>query len=178
MAGNLQVRYPATSTVAITCTLASLASDTNLLIGRESTVVDNTTNVDLDHLVGGIIRLGTSPTVSKEVRVYAHAPWKIVTGTPTYTDLGSGTPLTGADAGATWQSANARDTALRLLWAGLTDAVTGRVMSMPPTSIAQAFGGMLPAFWGLWIVHNSVAALDSTGANHALHYQRIQNQYT
>jgi hypothetical protein len=174
MAGDIKQKYPAASndTVAITISLASLSSDTTLLAGRESTVVDNTTNVDIDHLVSGVIRVGTAPTASREIRVYAYAPRKIASGTPTYLAA-----VTGSDANLTIASANVRDSALRLLWATLTDTTTDRDYFMPPTSIAQAFGEM-PPYWGLWVTQASGIALNSTSGNHELHYHRIQKQYT
>ena len=45
---DLKLAYGTASDVTIT--LASLASDTNLLTGRESTAVDNTSSLVLDYL--------------------------------------------------------------------------------------------------------------------------------
>lgn len=165
----IKASYPATSTVAITISLASLASSTSWA-GQASTAIDNTTNVDLDHLVSGVIKLGTSPTASKTVNVFAYAPVKIVTGTPTYPDS-----ITGTDAAKTMTSPNVAQACLRWLWTGNTDATTGLNLFMPPTSIAQVFGA-IPPFWGLFVYHDSVAALDSTSGNHYFHYERIQAQ--
>lgn len=166
---DIKSKYPATSTVAITCDISSLASSTSWA-GRASTAVDNTTNVDLDHLVSGVIKLGTSPTVSKTVSVYAYAPVKIVTGTATYPDS-----ITGTDAAKTMTSDNVARGCLVWLWSANTDATTGLNLYMPPRSIAQAFGAM-PPFYGLFVTHDSVAALDSTAGNHYFHYERIQAQ--
>jgi hypothetical protein len=166
---DIKSKYPATSSVAITCDVSSLASST-VYAGRASTAVDNTTNCDLDHLVSGSIKLGTTPTASKNVSVYAYAPTKVVTGTATYPD-----GITGTDAAKTMTSANVAEGCLRLLWTAKTDATTGRVLDMPPTSIAQAFGAM-PPYWGIFVTHDSVAALDSTAGNHFFHYHRQQAQ--
>lgn len=170
MASDIKTKYPATSTVSITCDVSSLASST-VGAGRASTAVDNTTNVDLDHLVSGHIKLGTTPTVSKAVSVYAYAAESMASGTPTYPDS-----ITGTDAAKTMTSLNVMAGALRLLWSGVSDATTGRVLYMPPTSVAQAFGGALPPFWGIFVTHESVAALDATGGNHGFQYHRIQTQ--
>lgn len=168
---TLKILYPQSNadSVAITITLASLASST-AWAGRESTAVNNTSNLDLDHLVSGKIKLGTSPTVSKTVQVYAYAAQSIASGTPTYPDS-----ITGSDANKTMTSANVAFACLRFLWAGTTDATTGLVLEMPPTSIAQVFGSV-PPYWGLFIVHDSGVNLDSTGSNHAMQYQRVQAQ--
>ena len=79
MAADIKLKYPSTSSVAITCDVSSLASST-AYAGRASTAIDNTTNLDLDHIVSGSITLGTTPTASKNVWVYAYAPTKVVTG--------------------------------------------------------------------------------------------------
>lgn len=169
MAADIKSKYPSTSTVAITCDISSLASST-VGAGRASTAVDNTTNLDLDHMVSGKITLGTTPTVSKAVSVYAYGIMSMSSGTPTYPDS-----ITGTDAAKTMTSLNVMASALVLLWTGISDATTGRVLYMRPTSIAQAFGSM-PSHWGLFVTHETVAALDSTSANHVFHYERIQSQ--
>lgn len=169
MAADIKSKYPATSTVAITCTTASLASDTNLLAGRASTAVDNTTNVDLDHLISGAIRTGTTPTVSTTIEVWAYSYLSITTGTPTYADA-----ITGTDANKTMTSTNVKNAALRLIAAMTIDNTTGRDYPIPPTSIAALFGGALPPFWGVFVVHNTAVALNATQV--ALQYERVQAQ--
>jgi len=168
---DIKLKYPQSSsdTVAITCAVASLASST-AWAGRASTAINNTSNLDLDHAVSGSIMLGTTPTVDKTVSVFAYAPTKIVSGTPTYPD-----GITGTDAAKTMTSAYVAEACLVWLWSGKTDATTGRVLDMPPRSIASAFGFM-PAFWGIFVTHDSGVALNSTSGNHFFHYERIQAQ--
>ena len=165
----IKIAYPATSTVAITLTSASLASDTALLAGRASTAVDNTTNVDLDHLVSGVIRTGTTPTVSTSIEVWAYSAYLITTGTPTYVDA-----ITGTDASKSMTSANVKFGALRLLTTLTVDATSNRDYYIASTSIAQLFGGSLPPFWGVFVVHNTAVALNATQV--ALQYERVQGQ--
>ncbi|MDN8617856.1 hypothetical protein [Variovorax ginsengisoli] len=169
MAAQIKTSYPATSTVALTLTTASLASDTNLLAGRASTAVDNTTNVDLDHLLSGAIRTGTSPTVSTTIEVWAYSYLSIASGTPTYAD-----GITGTDANKSMTSANVKNAGLRLVTAITVDNTTGRDYPIPPTSIAGLFGGVLPPFWGIFVVHNTAVALNATQV--ALQYERVQAQ--
>lgn len=168
---DLKIKYPQSNadSIGITITLASLASSTTWA-GRASTAVNNTSNLDLDHLVSGKFKLGTSPTVSKTVQVYAYAAQSVASGTPTYPD-----GITGSDAAKTMTSANAAFACLRFLWAGTTDATTGLVLEMPPTSIARVFGSV-PPYWGVFVVHDSGVNLDSTGENHSMQYQRVQAQ--
>ena len=168
---SLKMLYPQANadSVVIPITLESLASSTTWA-GRASTEINNTSNLDLDHLVSGKFKLGTSPTVSKTVQVYAYAAQSIAGGVPTYPD-----GITGTDAAKTMTSANVAYSCLRFLWAGVTDAVTGMVLEMPPISIASVFGS-LPPYYGLFVVHDSGVALDNSAGNHSMQYQRIQAQ--
>src|SRR4051794_34831478 len=93
------------SSAALTITLASLASDTNLLAGRESTLVDNTSNLYLDYLLGGKITTGTTPTDVREIRVYVAA----LIEDSTWPDVFDGT-----DSNETVTSSGIRDAGLRL----------------------------------------------------------------
>ena len=169
---DIKTKYPqaSTDTVALTLTLASLATDTNKLVGRASTAVVNTTNLDLDHLVSGRITTGTSPTVSKTIEVWAYAPIQVASGTPTYPDS-----ITGTDAAKTMTSANVKSAALRLIAVITVDANSDRSYAIPPTSIAQLFGGM-PPWWGVFVVHDTGVNLNSTAGNHFITYHRIQAQ--
>ena len=169
MAADIRIKYPSTSSTAITITLASLATSSTLLVGRESTAVENT-NDDLDHLISGRITLGTSPTVDKTVAVYVFAPASIATGTPTWPDV-----MDGTDSAETITSAYVKFGFLIPLWASSTDATTDRALYMPPTSLVAAMGYM-PEFYGLFVTHDSAVNLNSTGGNHYLHYHRIQAQ--
>jgi hypothetical protein len=173
MAADIKTKYPVTSTVALTITLASLASDTNLLAGRQSTPVDNTTNLDLDHKLSGVIMTGTTPTVSTTIEIWIFAPRKVVTGTPTYPDS-----FSTADANRSSTSANVKYSAMKLAAVITVDATSNRAYDIAPISIAQLFGGTLPEFWGVWVVHNTAAALNATGGNHELHYERVIAQTT
>ena len=169
---DIKTKYPSTSSVALTFAIQSLADDnTNGLAGRASTAVDNTTNVDIDHLVSGRIKLGTSPTVSRIMELWVYAAEKVASGTPTYPDS-----ITGTDAAKTMTSRNVLFAALRSAGGYTTDATTGLVIPIAPFSIAQMFGGVMPMFWGLFLVNRSGVALDSTGSNHYFEYTRVQRQ--
>ena len=170
MAADIKVKYPATSSVALTLGVASLASDSSMLAGRASAAVDNTTNVDQDHLVSGTIMTVTSPTAAKTIEVWAYASWKTVTGTPSYPDS-----ITGTDANKTMTSVNVKFGSLARVAAITVDTTSNQSYYFAPVSIAQLFGSM-PKFWGLFVVHDTAVALNSTAGNHAFHYERIQSQ--
>ncbi len=169
---DIKIKYPATSTVALTLGLASLADDnTNGVAGRESNAVDNSSVLDIDHLLSGKIRTGTSPTASRTIEVWVYAAISIASGTPTNPDVYDGT-----DSAETVTSLNVLQGALRPAATMVVDNTTGRDYFFPPISIASLFGGTLPMFWGVFIVNRTGVALDSTAGNHVLSYLRVQNQ--
>jgi hypothetical protein len=167
---DIKQKYPATDTTSLTVALASLASDTNLLAGRESDAVNNTSNLDIDHLLSGKITTGTSPTSARQIEVWVYAPISITSGTPAYPDV-----MDGTDSAETVTSANIKYGALRLAWACQTDNTSDRTYYIAPVSIVSLFGEM-PPYWGVFVVHNTGVNLNATGSNHALTYQRIQKQ--
>jgi hypothetical protein len=170
---TIKTLYPASNadSVAITIGLGSLASDTNLLAGRESASISNTSNLDLDHLLSGKIRAGTTPTAGGQIEIWVAAPISIASGTPSWPDV-----LDGTDSDETLTSARVKASMLRMAHLILVDNVTDRDYFIPPTSIAGLFGGSLPPHWSLFVVHNTGVALNATGGNHVLHYHRVQAQ--
>jgi len=169
---DIKLKYPSTSTVALTIGLASLADDnTNKVAGRESTAVTNTTNADLDHLLSGVIRTGTSPTAERTIEIWAYSYQSIASGTPTYPDVFDGT-----DSAETVTSRNVLLNLLRMVATLVVDNTSNRDYFFPPTSIATLFGGQLPQFWGVFVVNCTGVALNATGAQHVLVYDRIQAQ--
>jgi len=172
MAGDLKLKYPASSadTTALTITLASLAASSTMVAGRESTAVDNTSNLDLDHLVGGKIAIQSHATVGR-VEVWAYSPISRASGTSSYGKL------TGSDAAVTFDSRFQAVAHGKLLWQFLTDASVARTYYMPFCSIAAVFGAV-PMNWGIYVINGHGGALSATAGDHALHYLRVQNQYT
>lgn len=142
-----------------TITLASLASDTNLLAGRESNEVSNTTALNLDYLVSGKVRTGTSPTTARSIEVWAVGSWD---GT-NWPDVFDGT-----DSNETITSADIKASTCRLLAAMATDATSNRDYHFGPVSVAAAFGGVVPPKFVVFVVHNTGVALNSTASNHQI----------
>lgn len=151
--------YAAAAT--LTHSLASLASDTNLVAGRASTAVDNTTVDAIDCLVGGKVTTGTSPTADRQIEVWAY-------GSYDGTSFSGG--ATGSDANLTPQN----KTLLKLLTVIPTSNVSNKTYTWGPISIAQAFGGVVPPEWGIFIVHNTGVALHATAGNHEVKYTPIK----
>lgn len=165
----IKTSYPANSSTAITLTLASLATDANLLAGRASTAVNNTGNLDLDHLLSGRVQVGTSPTINTFIEFWVYAPISMSSGTPTYPDS-----ITGSDANKSATSRNVLFSSMTMAHRVSIDNVSDRNYYIPQLSIASLFGGTMPEYWGLWVVHNTGVALNASEAS--LHYHRRQMQ--
>lgn len=139
------------ASTAFTITIASLASSATF-VGRQTTLVDNSsTKYPLIHWFGRF-KLGTSPTGSKGIYVFA------IRGD------GNGTPHRSDAAGASdaaWTRANAE-------FVGV-----GRNLASPATGDLVFVEGFIvnpgPEF-GLGIYHDTGVNLDSTGGNHWLRW--------
>jgi hypothetical protein len=145
----------------LTLSLASLASDTNLVAGRASTFVDNAAVDAIDCLVGGKVTTGTSPTADRQIEVWAYG---------SYDGVSYSGGASGSDANLTPQA----KTLMRLLTVIPTDATSNKTYTWGPISIAQAFGGVVPPEWGIFIVHNTGVALHATAGNHEVKYTPIK----
>lgn len=141
------------TSTALTWTLNSLATDANLLIGRASTVIDNTSDLGIDALVGGqFVSHSVAPTTGKQIEVWAY-------GSYDGTNYNAG--ATGTDAALTVTAV--RKALMRCLTIIPTDTATSSNYTWGPFSIAQAFGGVMPRKWGLFAVHNMGQILNAAG---------------
>ena len=159
---DLKLSYPAASDLTIT--LASLGSDTNLLTGRESATIDNSTNLYLDYLISGKITAGTSPTAARSIEVWAVGSWD---GT-NWPDVFDGT-----ESAETITSADIKASVCRFVAAMATANTSDRTYHFGPVSIAAAFGGTLPPKFVLFVTHSTGVALNSTAGNHQIRIQPV-----
>lgn len=146
-----------------TITLASLAASAT--VGRQSTAVDNTTDLALDCLVGGLIETGTV-SGNKQVLIYVAGS---VDGGTTYSGKSGANAIGASDAGFT----RADPTDLKLIGI-LPTPTSSLVYSFGPYSVAQAFGGNMPDHWVLVVFNDTGASLSATGGNNAGFYKPIQ----
>lgn len=142
-----------------TITLASLASDTNLLAGRESAEIVNTSTLALDYLVSGKITTGTTPTTARQIEVWAVGSWD---GT-LWPDVFDGT-----ESAETVTSADIKASVCRLVAVMATSATSNVAYHFGPVSIASAFGGVCPPKFVLFVTHNTAVALNATAGNHQI----------
>ncbi len=154
---NIQQAYGTAADATIT--LASLASDTNLLAGRESAEIVNTSTLALDYLVSGKITTGTSPTTARQIEVWAVGSWD---GT-NWPDVFDGT-----ESVETITSSDIKASICRLVAVMATSATSNVGYHFGPVSIASAFGGVCPPKFVLFVAHNTAVALNATAGNHQI----------
>ena len=159
---DLKLAYPAASDLTIT--LASLASDTSLLTGRESATIDNSSNLYLDYLISGKITTGTSPTASRSIEVWAVGSWD---GT-NWPDVFDGT-----ESAETITSSDIKASVCKFIAAMATSATSNVTYHFGPVSLAAAFGGVLPPKVVLFVTHSTAVALNATAGNHQIRLQPV-----
>lgn len=164
---DFKLKY-GTAWVDLTITLASLATDAGLLTGRESTAVDNSSDLFVDVMLTGKITTGTSPTDAKTIQVWAYGE---ALDNDTYNDV-----LDGTDSAETITSADIKPVALKLIAVLATNNTSDRTYYFGPVSLANAFGGWIPRKWGVFITHDTAVNLNSTAGNHQISHRGIHGQ--
>ncbi len=164
MPNNILIKYGTSTT--ITNAIASLASDTNLLAGYESAVIDNTSDGFDDIILSGKVTTGTSPTASRQIEV-----WAVAWDSNAWPDVFDGT--TGAE---TITSADIKNALCKCVAIMPTNNTSDRTYSFTGVSARQAFGGVLPSKFVLFTTHNTGVNLNATAGNHEFRYQGIYPQ--
>lgn len=159
---DLKIAY-GTST-ALTNAIASLGTSSTWVAGYESDVVDNTTNKYPDYSFEGKVRVGTTPTINTEIRIYVVASFD---GT-TWPDVFDGT--TGAE---TITSAGVGNAFLKLAAVLSVDSTTSDRDYPFSFTVASLFGGVVPAKFVVFTTHNTGVNLNATGGNHVFNYRGV-----
>lgn len=151
MPGDIKAQLGAAVAMTVT-NLHSLASSATA--GWQSAAVDNTIDEYLDTLVQ--IKLdfaNTAPANSKGVYVFA------------YGGIESGVysnPASGNEGAITLLDVTTNSQNLRQI--GFIPYTTAdEVVESSPISVAAAFGGILPPYWGVVLINHSGAALAASG---------------
>lgn len=164
MANSILKKYGSKTT--ITAAVASLASDTNLLAGIESSIIDNSTDGFDDILLSGKSTTGTSPTASRQIEV-----WAVAWDGANWPDVFDGT--TSAE---TITSSDIKNAICKPVAILATNNTSDRTYHYSGVSARAVFGGELPSKFVLFQVHNTVAALNATAGNHEHSYMGVYNQ--
>lgn len=156
---------------AVTISLASLASSSTFVAGRESTAIDNTSLLALDYLLSvEKITVGTTPTANTEIRVYVAG----LVGSAVWPDV-----LDGTDSAETFTTASILDGACVLACRMVVSATTSNVaFSYHPVSVAALFGGTCPSKFVVYVAHSTVAVLHATAGNHVINVLPVYETVT
>lgn len=146
MATTLEPKY-GTNGQAITCTITSLANNGQ----RSSLAIDNTTALLRAARVFVKVKTNAAGTsITGAVNVYAY---DTADGGTTY---GGGETGMGTDASVTLTSPP------NIVLIGVINAVANATTYVKAMSVEQAFGGSLPAGWGIVVENKTGAALDAS----------------
>lgn len=146
----MALTYSSVTSMTVT-NLNSLASSTTT--GWQSAAVDNTTNVYEDAHVQVIVDMAnTAPANDKCLYVLAYSALET-----TYTSPASGSEGTVTLTNITNTGQNIRQLGV-IAYTTQDEVIESSVMS-----VASAFGGILPAKWGIIIVNYSGAAIAASG---------------
>lgn len=161
---NSDIKLAYAADAQFTITLASLATSSTFLAGREGTSVSNGSNKYLDYEVSGFITTGTTPTVDKEIRLYGVKP---TNDTPTWPDVFDGT-----DSAETVTNAQILDR-LPILWSGSNSATSNITYPIVNAlTLAQAWG-LVPDNFTVFVSHSTAVNLHATAGNHEISYRGI-----
>ena len=154
------------SKTPITAAVASLVSDTNLLAGIESSIIDNSTDGFDDILLSGKITTGTSPTASRQIEVWAVA-WDGANWPDVFDGTSSAETITSSDI----KNAICKPVAILA-----TNNTSDRTYHFTGASLREAFRGELPSKVVLFIAHNTGVNLNATAGNHEFSYVGVYPQ--
>lgn len=142
----------------------SLATSSTWLAGYEWFIIDNSTSeLAIDYFVDLVIRVGTTPTVNTEIRVYLFASYD----GSTYPDVFDGTP-----SAETVTSAGVRDSFCKLAGVGVVDATTSD-RDYPIQFNVSSFYPKPPKKIGVFVTHNTGVNLNATAGNQKYAYSPI-----
>jgi hypothetical protein len=153
---NFQFSFNASINLTYT-SLNSLATDANLLAGASSLVVDNgPTAANLEIGIKALVKNNGSsnPTAGKEIDLYTY---DAIDDIPTYPDT-----IAGTDALKTITTANILTSGFRLMASLFVAATQNQVNPMASVALSQLYG-VMPRYWGVFVVHNSGQALNASG---------------
>ena len=147
MANEIKQKLGTSSTGTIT--LASLATSTTN-VGRQSTMIDNSTVLAQKVQIYVKVTTGTSPTADKSIKMY------LIKGD------GNGTAYRTDGAGASDAALTVANA--QLIAAAATSSASDTAYYLEATVISPGDE------WGIQITHDTAVNLNSTGSNHFFHY--------
>lgn len=148
--------YRASVALSVTA-LQSQPANATWTTGWTGPTVDNSTNLDLDHLVAGQFTVAAASLTAGEIRVYLVPQANDTTWPDIYSTGTEGTESASAVLHDTTTL-----TVLPCLWSCVTDTDNSRVYTMPQTSVLTKLGFM-PRKYVLFVAHSTGQNLAASG---------------
>lgn len=153
----------------LTMTTAGMVSDTNLLAGWQSNIVDNsTTNYD-DFLIQARATTGATPTAARSIE------WWLIGSVD-----GTLWPDTITGAGTlqkTLTSADIKSAICVYMQVVATSATPNQAYTTRVWSVKWLFGGEIPPKWLVWQTHNTGTPLNAAAGGHYIQVQPIKRNW-
>ena len=174
MAGNIQPKYVASTTMTVT-NLHSLASSQDWSAGWTSASITNTSNNYADYLISATFTTHASNRQAGNINIYIIAA---LNDTPLWPASSSGT--VGTEGALGFTDTEERDTIVAPLWSITVDTTASAVYSFSQKGIAHLFGGRVPTHFAIYVAQNcsttTTAGLAASGS--AVYYTPVYDQYT
>lgn len=147
------------ATTAITMDLTGLTSSTTFIAGRESSELNNTSNLYDEVYVSGRFIVGTTPTLPCQANIYL---W----GSPVSLGSTAIDVLDGTDSAETLTNTTVLTNSIVLArFCPILVNTSDTTYYVSPFAVSPFFGGVLPQFWGIFFSHNMTAALKTDAGN-------------
>ena len=160
-----------TSWNVITITLASLATSSLLIAGRNGSIIDNTSNKYDDILIRGQVMTGTSPAVGI-IAVYLYTPIGLASSSWTYPQAGT-TMITESDTAITFAAEQKTGGAVVLASSPAANTTNNEPYSFGFS--VNAILGYTPEKCGIFVTQSTYVNLNSTAGNHWFQWQGVQH---
>ncbi len=164
-----KMRYPSASSDAVTITLNGLPPSASLITGRQSSLITNTSDLDITKSVAGKFRTGTSPAAGV-IELWAVTTIRNNAGTYVMPDTFGIT-----DQSVTVTSREILQGCGVLLWRRNTDTTSNRDWPVGMRDLESILGSMPEAFV-LFVTHSTNVNLNNDAAQSYLHLFRQQRQ--
>lgn len=153
---DIKLAYRASTAPDVT-NLQSQPTSSSWTTGWAGPTIDNSANLDIDHLIAGKLTVASASLTAGEIRVYL-VPMQDDSNWPDIFSTGTeGTQ----SASAVLHDTTTRD-ALPCIWSCVTDTDNSRVYTMPQISLLSRLGFM-PRKYFLFVTHNTGQNLAASG---------------
>ena len=151
---SVKLAYASSSALTQTA-LDGLQSSATHVIGWESDIIDNTSNLYLDYRVTAKLTAESSSLAAGEIGMYLIGPLDDTTWPDVFGD--------GTQSEETVTDTEIRDAVCRLAALTVTDTTASRAYFLDCPSVAAVFGGNLPKKFTIWITQSTGTTLETTG---------------